>query len=166
MTLYEIDSKIEDLLERMVDPETGEVDEATAEEFEALQMERGAKIENVALWYKNTLADANAIEAEIRNLQDRKKKLDTRTEWLKGYLTNALNGERFETPKVAISYRKSETVEFENAEAFCSANADNEMVVTTTITRKPNKAKLKAYMKEGFFFKGVWLEEHQNIQIK
>lgn len=56
MTLYEIDQAIQGL----VDPETGELMDYEA--FAALQMDRDAKIENMALWYKDLMADAMAAK--------------------------------------------------------------------------------------------------------
>ena len=56
--LYEIDQAIMNCL----DEETGEV--LDLDRMNALQMERKAKIENVALLYKNVKADMEAYKAE------------------------------------------------------------------------------------------------------
>ena len=63
MTIYEIDSRIAELL----DPDTGEL--LDYEAFAALQMEREAKIENMALWYKDLSAEAKAIRDEEKALE-------------------------------------------------------------------------------------------------
>ena len=166
MNIYQIDRQLESIYETAVDMETGEISPEAFEQIDALQMERESKVENMALWHKNTLAEAKAIGDEIKSLQGRKKALESRAEWQKEYLTYALHGEKFSTPKVAISYRKSETVEFDDVERFCTANQDNDLIVTTIIERKPNKTALKKYLKDGWSLDGVHLEEHQNIQIK
>ena len=62
MTIYEIDNRIAEL----VDPETGEL--LDYEAFAELAMEREAKIENMALWYKDLTAEAKAIREEERAL--------------------------------------------------------------------------------------------------
>ena len=72
MTLYEIDQAIQGL----VDPETGELMDYEA--FAALQMDRDAKIENMALWYKDLMADAKAIKEEADTLNERRKAWRTR----------------------------------------------------------------------------------------
>ena len=54
MNLYEIDAAITAL----VDPETGEISDFDA--FDQLSMARDQKIENIALYYKNLVADAAA----------------------------------------------------------------------------------------------------------
>ena len=81
MTLYEIDQAIQGL----VDPETGELMDYEA--FAALQMDRDAKIENMALWYKDLMADAKAIKEEADTLNERRKALENKAERLKSYLT-------------------------------------------------------------------------------
>ena len=62
MTIYDIDSAIAAL----VDPETGELGDYEA--FQRLQLAREAKIENLALLYKETRATAEAIKAEADKL--------------------------------------------------------------------------------------------------
>ena len=104
MNLYEIDSA----LMALVDEETGEITDWDA--FEALQMEREKKIENVACWYKNLAAEAAAIKAEEDNLKKRREVLTNRADRLKEYLKNALCGEKFQTARCAISWRKTTSV--------------------------------------------------------
>ena len=58
MNIYEIDNAMMSL----IDEETGEIKDFTA--FEELQMQREEKIENVALWYKNLVAESKAIREE------------------------------------------------------------------------------------------------------
>ena len=166
MTIYEIDSRLEALYENAVDTDTGEINPDVYEEIDSLNMERAYKVENFGLWHKNTVSDITALDNEIGNLIKRRDALKKKAEWQKQYLLFALHGEKFETPKVAISYRRSETVEFDNVEMFCESNADDDMIVTTTVTRKPNRVALKRYLKQGWNILGCHLEEHQNIQIK
>ena len=72
MKLYEIDQQLERLLEldteRMVDTETGEI--LTAEDIDKLQMDRAEKIEGCLLVIKNKLAEADAIDVEMKKLTD------------------------------------------------------------------------------------------------
>lgn len=166
MNIYQIDKEIESVLDGAVDPETGEITPEALEKLDALNVEREQKIESVGLWFKNTLAESKAIAEEISALQARKKSLDSKAEWQKKYLEYALNGEKFETPKLAVSYRKSVSVDFDDAEAFCRNYADFPDLVTTKIERKPNKTEIKKLIKTGFLLDGVRLEEKQNIQIK
>lgn len=164
MNIYQIDKEIESVLDGAVDPETGEISPEALEKLDALNVEREQKIENVGLWYKNTLAESKAISDEISALQARKKSLDSKAEWQKKYLEYALNGEKFETPKLAVSYRKSEAVEFEDEAQFASFYADNDMLVSTV--RKVNKTAVKKLLKSGEDIIGAYVVERKNIQIK
>lgn len=67
MKLYDIDKSISEC----VDAETGEV--IDFEKLEALQMEREAKIDNIACWYKSLLSDAEGIKKEKEALAQRQK---------------------------------------------------------------------------------------------
>ena len=112
MTLYEIDQAIQGL----VDPETGELMDYEA--FAALQMDRDAKIENMALWYKDLMADAKAIKEEADTLNERRKVLENKAERLKSYLSLALDGEKFQTARCSVIFRKTSSVQVSNPEAL------------------------------------------------
>ena len=160
-TLYEIDQAILDC----IDFETGEV--IDPEKLSALQMEREVKIENVALWYKNLLSDAEAIKAEKNALAEREAAARSKAESLKKWLTEALNGAKMTTPKVAISFRKSESVEIPDEEEFIDWAQDCECTdLLTYKTPTPNKTAIKAAIKQGRAIYGATLTEKNNIQIK
>lgn len=76
-SIYEIDQEIL----ACIDEETGEI--LDAKRLDALQMEREKKLENVACWVKNLLADADAIKAERRQLEEREKAARNKAERLK-----------------------------------------------------------------------------------
>ena len=103
-SLYEIDQSILAL----ADPETGEITDF--EKLEELQLEREAKIENVALWYKNLKAEAEMVKAEKQALEARQKACENKAERLRQYLESALAGEKFTTTKVQCSFRNSTSV--------------------------------------------------------
>lgn len=109
MTLYEIDAA----MSQLIDPDTGELKDYEA--FAALNLEREAKIENTACWYKDMVADAEKIKKEIDNLVSRKRTLEARAERLKEYLSKTLGGEKFSSPRCNISYRKSISVNISDA---------------------------------------------------
>ncbi|MBO7711086.1 MAG: siphovirus Gp157 family protein, partial [Lachnospiraceae bacterium] len=94
--LYEIDQAILDC----VDLETGEI--LDPEKLTALQMEREAKLEGVALWVKDLKAEAEAVKAEADKLNARKKALDNKIEAIKAWLLYALNGEKLKTARCNV----------------------------------------------------------------
>jgi seryl-tRNA synthetase len=112
VTLYEIDRAIEDTLLMAIDPETGEVkDEALLDQFEHLQMDREHKVENIGLFIKNLEADAKAIKEESKNLAARAKAAESKAEHLRNYLEFCLGGEKFQTPRLSVSFRHAKKVE-------------------------------------------------------
>lgn len=101
MTIYDIDQRIAAL----VDPGTGEL--LDYEAFAALTMERDAKIENIALWAKDSDGEALLIKKEIDTLTERKRAAERRSERLRGYLAKILQGEKFSTSRCVVSFRKT-----------------------------------------------------------
>jgi len=153
-TLYEIDARIMNC----IDPETGEI--IDPEQLEALQMERERKIESVALWIKNLKADLSALEAERKAFQDRERSCKGKIESLSEWLTNALNGEKFETPKVKVSFRNSEAVEIVDERLI----PKDYMRIKTE--EAPDKTALKELLKTNIQVPGCRLVKNKNIQIK
>ena len=145
MTLYEI----EQALLEAVDQETGEIN---SEVFDQLMMEREQKIEGIALWIKNLKADAAAFKAEKEAFADRQKAAENKSAGLMQYLTTALAGEKFETTKVRLSFRKSESLEISEGAAIPDEYLKQ---------KEPDidKVELKKAVKAGLVLDGVQLVE-------
>ena len=159
MTIYEIDNEIMNC----VDMETGEV--IDTDKLNDLQMERDAKIENVACWIKELKAEAEAIKNEKQALADRKRVAENKAESLKNWLAYVLNGEKFKTAKCSISYRNSESVEVteEGLEALMREHKD----LLTYETPEPNKKAIKDAIKnDGLTVAGVQLVQKTSTIIK
>lgn len=158
MTLYDINKELENAFEELVDPETGEILDG-AYVLDALTMERNEKIENIALMIKNLRSDAEAINAEAKRLKARAKACENRSEWLKNYLAEHLQGEEFKSPRAAISWRRSESVRVNDLwklpEQYIRI-ADPE----------PDKKALKKALKSGEAIEGAELVQSMNLQIK
>lgn len=160
-TLYEIDQAILDC----IDGETGEI--IDFEKLAELRIARNEKIEKVALWYKNLISDANELKAEITTLGEREKAARNKAESLKKWLSEALRGSQMATPRVAISFRKSEAVEIEDERAFIEwAQLSNNNDLLTYKDPTPNKTAIKKAIKSGQTIEVAALLEKQNIQIK
>ena len=161
MSLYHIDAAITAL----VDPETGEI--LNLEAFEALQMEREQKIEQMALWYKNLIAEAAAIKAEEANLAARRADIEARAEKLKGHLHDALGGEEFSTPRVACSFRSSQRVEIKDEKEFVRAMQEGQhWEYLSFAPPKANRPAITKAIKAGQTVEGAELIRHNNITIK
>lgn len=157
MTLFEIDDAILNF-ELEVDEETGEI--LNAQDLDDLKMAREDKIEGVGLWIKNLEAEAAAVKAEKDAMADRQRRLEKKAESLKGYLAYALQGEKFSTPKIALSWRRSESV------VITDEHLLPENCLNVTIVKKPDKKVIKDALKAGKDIMGAELREKQNLQIK
>lgn len=141
MNLYEISTQMNEL----IDPETGEIKDFEA--FEELAMAREEKLENTALWIKNLDAEAKAIREEENNLADRRGVIERKIERLKAFLGNALDGQKFSTPKVAVSFRRSTSVNLDDDFIeWAKQNADDLLKFTEP---KPDKTAIKKAIKSG-----------------
>ena len=153
MNLYEIDQEIMNC----VDMETGEIiDPARLDE---LQIDRDTKIENIACWIKNLNADAEAFKTEKQSFADRQKAAENKAESLKKYLANYLAGQKFSTPKVAISFRKTSSVNVTDI-----SQLPEEFLKFADPT--PDKTAIKNAIKAGTTVTGAEIVEGQSISIK
>ncbi len=120
-------------------------------------MEEEKEIENIALWIKNMKAEANAIKEEKQSLAKRQQVLENKIDSVSNFLQGYLAGKKFETSKVVISYRASESVE-----------VDMDLVPKKYLRVKyeADKETIKQMLKEGKKVKGCSLESKQNMQIK
>lgn len=159
MSIYDIDAAIVAL----VDDETGEVTDEQA--FDALQMERDTKVENIGLYYKDLTAEAKAIKEEEAALAARRKAAENKAERLKNLLAYALKGDRFATPRLKVSYRKSQTVEV--AAGFADWAKHNHPDLLTYADPKPNKTEIKKAIQAGAVPADfAHIETHENISVK
>lgn len=158
MNLFDINTAIENAFLACVDPETGEVIGDTAE-LDALQIQRDEKVENIACLIKNLKAEAEAIQNEERKLKSRRQACENHADWLKKYLANNLQGEKFKSARVSISWRKSQAVEVEDVwklPAEYIRMADPE----------PKKTEIKEALKAGIEVPGAELVDNLNMTIR
>lgn len=157
MNLYEIDGKIKFLLDQV--DEYGVMSDETYGEFETLMVEKSVKIENTALYYKNIIAETKAIKEEEDKLRDRRKAKENYAERLKVYLGQFLDGEKFESAKVKIGYRKSTAVVL----------IDEDKIPADFRVPQPDKiakSEIGKAIKEGKEVPGAALEERESIQVR
>ena len=160
LSLYEINSLIANYEMRFDDDGVWE----NESELDELNIAREEKIESICLWIKNLRAEASAIKDEEKNLTERRKAKENKADRLESYVASNLQGKPFETSKVKVSWRKSESVEILNEDAVPDSFLDIQVV------RKPMKAEIKKRLKEaeakGEDIPWAALEKKQNIQIK
>ena len=152
MTLYEIGRQYLEALEGMeIDPETGEI--IGGEAVARLNGQFDEKCEAVGCYIKELNAQAAAIKAEQEGLQKRRKALEAKAERLREYLADwmiAAGKERLETPRAALSWRKTSAVVVDDLEVKIEAD----------------KALIRKLIQLGDHLEGARLEESRSLQIK
>lgn len=162
MTLYEVDAGIQELLSE-VDPETGELI-TDYEALDALLMERETKIENIVLFIKNLSSDVRELKAEETALAERRKKAEKKAERLREYVSHALGGERFQTPRCCVSFRKSTALEL--GEGFTEWAKEHADTLLRYKEPEPDKAAIKAALAGGTEIPGAKLVQNTTMTIK
>ena len=152
MNLYEINKAMQEC----INLETGEID---LELFEKLQLEKDEKIENVALWIKNISSDVEGMENEKKAFEERIKASKNKIISLKAYLEMTLNGEKFQTAKCSITFRKSKSVEVTD---ILKLEKDYLKYADPTA----DKTAIKKAIESGVIIAGASLVENLNVQIK
>ena len=160
--LYDIDQEILDC----VDAETGEI--LDVEKLDALQMEREAKLEGVALWVKDMKAEAAAVKEEADKLTARRKALENRMESVKAWLLQALNGEKLKTPRCNVYQTHSQKVVIDDEKALVDMFMASPFGEKFLRMKDPeiDKTALKDSMKQGYEYEFAHLEETESVVIK
>jgi hypothetical protein len=156
MNLYEINKAIEDF-DFDIDDETGEI--LNINDLDQLNLAKDTKIENIALWIKNLKADAEAYKNEKESFYKKEKAAKNKAESLKNYLTYALQGEKFKTDRVTISYRHSDSI-----------NINDWTLLDSDLLRPqppvPDKTAIRKAIQDGRIVDGAEIVEKKSIQIK
>lgn len=162
MKLYEINEALERLIEDSVDPETGEI-AIDIDALQELQMAREEKLEGLAVYYKNLMADATAIKGEIETLTSRMKSAEKKAEQIKAFLQIQLDGQPLKTSKVAVSFRASKAVEVDEKAFWAWEGAGRYCVYPDP---KISKKAITEALKQGEDVVGCELVERQSMTIK
>ena len=150
--IFQIDAAIMDC----VDEETGEI--LDFEKIKSLEMDRDEKIEQMACMYINTMAYAEKVKEEKLKLAEWQAKAEKQAEGIKEFLSGYLGGQKFQTAKVDIAFRKSDKVNVLNLESI-----PNQYI---KLKKEPDKKAIKAAIKSGEKIDGAELVESNNISIK
>lgn len=160
MSLYEIDARIEELTERLVDPETGEIDEEVLAELDQLDIDLDEKLESYGVVIKSLKAEIEALTAEKKAIEQRIRVRANRITRMSELVNRILKGEKKKYPKAEFSYRKSKAVEIVNEELVPDYMCRFETV------KRPVKANIKDVLDNGGEVPGCRLVISNNLQIK
>lgn len=164
--LYNVHKEVEQLIETMINPETGEVNAVVNAHLNTLTLKREDAIHQIAIANIANKAKSEMIAAEIKRLQTLKKQVENRSETAKRILENELTpGEVFEFNNVKISWRKSSQVKVD--EFIDVADLAINYPDLVKIEYSLDKTKVKEFAKDSIPLpEGISIEEKQNIQIK
>lgn len=163
MTLFEINEAIAKAIENAIDPETGEITDFS--ELEALAISRDEKIKNTALYILNIRAEAEEVAKQEQKFKERKQKLLNKAKRIEDKLAFDLNGDKFESIEVNITYRKSKGVEITNDVDFELFAIDHTEYIKP-FKIEADKNAIKEALAKGITIPGCELVEKQNMQIK
>lgn len=176
--LYEIDYQLQMLEDYMVDVETGEIlsEEEFNAKFDEIQMALNEKIESSICFVKNLQADIEAFKTEEKNIVQRRKIKENLAERIKNRIdnyirmkytnengvvdTDGLNKFKMETPRMKLSYRKSDSVEVSDI------NLLPKEYVKEKVELSADKTALKKALKDGKEINGATIVTKLNMQVK
>ena len=160
--LYQINEAIETTFSLAVDQSTGEIDEEKLYLLDLLEVERSAKIENIALLIKNLRAEAVALKTEKDAFAKRQRQAENKANSLMNYLESALNGEKFSTDKCAISWRKTTKIVLDSDKTVY----DIEPRYLRLGEPELNKDEIKKALAAGVQVEGVHQENGLSMTVK
>lgn len=166
MKLLDIPQAIDDAIDMMVDPETGEIlseDEILAL-CESLEMERDKKVEYLAKVVINLKAEEEAL-ANHKSVIDKKLSANrNRQNSIKKFVRLALNGENWKSEDglASISYRTTkDTVKIDDIN-----EVDEKYFRTPHTESNLSKTAIKEAIQAGLVVKGAHLEDSISTIIK
>lgn len=166
MKLYELANDYLALLDAIDNDEIPE--EAIADTLESITACIEDKADSIACLLKSLDAACIAIKAEETRLAERRKAKEKAHERIKQYLSETLQRaglDKIETARNKITFRKSESVEVDEA-AFIEWAQKNRDDLLTYSAPKVNKTEVKKALKGGAEIVGAELRIKNNIQIK
>ena len=140
-----------------------EISKAYLDALENLEADENGEINLLPLEEVNAELNTKSIKDEEANLMARRKAYENKAENLKEYLSSCMQfvgASKFETAKVKLSFRASESVEIRNMDEIPS----DFMVEKVTVA--PDKTAIKAAIKNGILIPGAEIVRKENLQIK
>lgn len=167
MRLYDIANDYIALMNAIENDEIPE--DAVNDTLEAIQGELEEKADNIGCLLKELEAATYAIKAEEQRLAERRKKKEKLYDRLKNYLSDSLLGmgiNKLETTRNAITFRKSEVAEVNEAAFMEWAKVNRADLITVKVTESANKTEIKKALKSGEEIPGAVLVTKNNLQLK
>lgn len=164
LTLYEISNNYVQALDFLTDPELDLPMEAINDTLEGLSGEFEEKAVNVAMFLRNMETTAEAIKVAEETMAKRRKALESRAAWLKGYLK--ANMERSGITRIDCPFFKLAVQKNGGAVNITDEDAIPEQYKEAVITWKIGKTAIKAAIKAGETVPGAEFVSGTHLVIK
>lgn len=168
MELYELHKEmvdIENALDAFAQENEGDVTNfpmAYEKHYELLGREVESKLLNLGAWHKNMIADVKAHAAEIKSQQHKKRVAENKAEWIKNFILAYIKpGRKLKDSRVALGWRRSKAIEFNN-----EFDVDDLPDKYVKIVKTASRTALKEAIENGAIIEDVALREKNNLQIK
>ncbi|MFB6349443.1 siphovirus Gp157 family protein [Moraxella sp. ZJ142] len=164
MNLYQINQELQDGMTALGEMlEAGETPpQSIIDELLNLKSDLSDKLVNYGKFVKNTQADIDSLDGEIKRLTARKKVLQNRTDILKHSMLQAMldnNIDRIDDPVMPIRLQNSP------AAVQLSVSADDLPDEFKKVEIKANNTALAKALKAGAVIAGAALVQHKHIRI-
>jgi hypothetical protein len=162
MNIYKIQNEFQLIIAEVINNEgeiTPELETALTINKEQLQ----SKAIDYSYVIKQLDSDCDAIDVELKRLQQLKKVRTNLAERLKDTVSSAMQlyeVDKIETALIKLSFRNSESVEITN-----ESQLDACFIVTKTVT-SPDKKAIKDAIKNGVLVEGAIISYNKNLQIR
>jgi hypothetical protein len=164
MKLYDIQkeiSTVQDMLEEWAIEHDGDITEFPLNEnLSSIEMAREDKLLSIACVIKDYEGEAEAIDAEMKRLAQRKKSAQSKAESVRSWLeANIIEGEKLADSRAEIGWRKS---------SYLEVNCEPEQLPShlTKVSIIADKTAIKDAIKKGENVLGCQILNRQNMQIK
>lgn len=164
MSLYELGSSLEAVINggMVFNEETGEI-VFDSDNLDALEMAFNDKLEGCGLFIKNCRAEADAIKAEEKRLKERREAIEKRVDRMEEYMLywmDRTHTDKLETPRCALSIRKSDAVLVDDVSKVPDKYKKTKVDVSV------DKTAAKKALKAGEVIPGLGMVFRDNLQVK
>lgn len=161
-TLYELASEYQEILERSYNSD-GEIDKSYLEKLSSLEGDIKEKSLNIASIVKTIESDIEAMKLAEESIEERRKKLEKKSNYLKSYILNNLNNAGLD--KVSNAYHELKISKNPPSIRVVDESLIPSFFFVEKVSKQLNKNLLKEKIKEDFLIAGVELIQETRLTI-